>query len=40
MIVPVGAKNIHEAVRMGAEVFHNLKKIIKAKGGATGVGDE
>ncbi|MFA5748237.1 MAG: phosphopyruvate hydratase [Candidatus Absconditabacterales bacterium] len=40
MIVPVGAKNIHEAVRMGAEVFHNLKKILKAKGFSTSVGDE
>ncbi|MDD3262414.1 MAG: phosphopyruvate hydratase [Candidatus Absconditabacteria bacterium] len=40
MIVPVGAKNIHEAVRMGAEVFHNLKKILKRKGLVTSVGDE
>lgn len=40
MIVPVGAANIHEAVRMGAEVFHNLKKILKGKGMATSVGDE
>ena len=40
MIVPVGAANIHEAVRMGAEVFHNLKKILKAKGMVTSVGDE
>ncbi len=40
MIVPVGAENIHEAVRMGAEVFHNLKKILKAKGMVTSVGDE
>ncbi len=40
MIVPVGAKNIKEAVRMGAEVFHTLKKILKAKGYATSVGDE
>ena len=40
MIVPVGAQNIHEAVRMGAEVFHNLKKILKAKWMVTSVGDE
>ena len=40
MIVPVGAENIHEAVRMGAEVFHNLKKILKAKNMVTSVGDE
>ena len=31
MIVPAGAKNFREAVRMGAEVFHNLKKILKEK---------
>ncbi len=40
MIVPVGAPNFREAVRYGAEVFHNLKKILKEKGLATGVGDE
>ncbi len=40
MIVPTGAKNIHEAIRMGAEVFHHLKKILKAKGMVTSVGDE
>lgn len=40
MIVPVGAKNIKEAVRMGAEVFHNLKNILKSRGLATSVGDE
>ncbi|AHB40947.1 TPA: phosphopyruvate hydratase [Patescibacteria group bacterium] len=40
MIVPVGAKNIREAVRMGAEVFHTLKKILKGKGMSTSVGDE
>jgi enolase len=40
MIVPVGAANIHEAIRMGAEVFHNLKKILKSKGMSTSVGDE
>ncbi|MCX6822416.1 MAG: phosphopyruvate hydratase [candidate division SR1 bacterium] len=40
MIVPVGATNIHEAIRMGAEVFHALKKILKEKGMVTSVGDE
>jgi len=40
MIVPVGAQNIHEAVRMGAEIFHALKKILNNKGYNTGVGDE
>lgn len=40
MIVPVGAENLREAVRMGAEVFHNLKKILKSRGLNTAVGDE
>ncbi|WP_326524458.1 phosphopyruvate hydratase [Sphingomonas sp.] len=40
MIVPVGAENIVEAVRCGAEIFHTLKKALHAKGLATGVGDE
>lgn len=40
MIMPIGADSIKEAVRMGTEVFHNLKKVIKAKGGITAVGDE
>ncbi len=40
MIIPVGAKSITEAVRMGAETFHSLKKILKGKGLNTGVGDE
>lgn len=40
MIMPVGAKNVHEAVRMGAEVFHTLKKVLKKYGYGTGVGDE
>jgi enolase len=31
MIVPVGAGNFHEGLRMGAEIFHHLKKILKAK---------
>mgnify|MGYP001582108062 CR=1 FL=1 len=40
MIAPVGAKNFREAVRMGAEVFHNLKKVLKDKKLNTNVGDE
>jgi len=40
MIRPVGAPTYSEALRMGAEVFHNLKKIIKDKGLSTAVGDE
>ncbi|MGD9308490.1 MAG: phosphopyruvate hydratase [Desulfosarcina sp.] len=40
MIVPFGAKTIAQAVQMGAETFHALKKILKAKGLATAVGDE
>ena len=40
MIVPVGASSITEAVRMGAETFHSLKKILKTKGLNTAVGDE
>jgi enolase len=40
MIIPVGAKNIVEAVRMGAETFHNLKKLLQSKGLNTAVGDE
>ncbi len=40
MIVPVGAKSIGQAVQMGAETFHVLKKILKAKGMPTSVGDE
>lgn len=40
MIMPVGAKSISEAVRMGAEVFHTLKKILKENGYNTAVGDE
>ena len=40
MILPFGAAGVSEAVRMGAETFHNLKKILKGKGLATGVGDE
>ena len=40
MIVPVGAKNFKEGLRMGAEVFHSLKKILTEKGLSTTVGDE
>ncbi len=40
MILPVGAPSFKEALRMGAEVFHALKKILKAKGYNTAVGDE
>ena len=40
MIVPVGAPSLSDAVRMGAEVFHALKKQLKDKGYATNVGDE
>ncbi|MDK2904825.1 MAG: enolase [Eubacteriaceae bacterium] len=40
MIMPVGADSIREAVRMGAETFHQLKKVLSAKGMTTSVGDE
>ena len=40
MIMPVSADNIRDAIRMGAEVFHTLKKELHAAGLATGVGDE
>jgi enolase len=40
MIMPVGAKNMTHAIQMGAEVFHQLKKELLAKGFATSVGDE
>lgn len=40
MIIPVGAKSIRQAVQMGAEIFHALKKILKDKGLNTAVGDE
>jgi len=40
MILPVGAPTFKEALRMGAEVFHNLAKVLKAKGYSTSVGDE
>src|SRR3954471_8931568 len=40
MIVPVGAESFSDALRMGAEVFHALKKVLVKRGLATGVGDE
>jgi enolase len=40
MILPVGAPTFKEAIRYGAEVFHNLAKVLKSKGLATTVGDE
>ena len=40
MIMPVGANSLSDAVRMGAEVFHNLKNVLKDKGYNTSVGDE
>jgi len=40
MVMPIGAKNFKEALRMGSEVFHNLKSILKSKKLSTAVGDE
>ena len=40
MIMPVGADNIRDAIRMGAEVFHTLKKELQKAGHNTGIGDE
>ena len=40
MIRPVGAKNFHEGLRMGAEVFHKLKHVLKSRNLSTAVGDE
>ncbi|MBB6281910.1 MULTISPECIES: phosphopyruvate hydratase [Geobacillus] len=40
MIMPVGAESFREALRMGAEIFHSLKAVLKAKGYNTAVGDE
>ncbi|MBR5328766.1 MAG: phosphopyruvate hydratase [Firmicutes bacterium] len=40
MIMPVGAKSFREALRMGTEIYHNLKKVLKARGNVGGVGDE
>ncbi|MCX5782171.1 MAG: phosphopyruvate hydratase [Elusimicrobia bacterium] len=40
MIAPVGTSSFRDALRMGAEIFHNLKNVLKKKGYATSVGDE
>ncbi|MBC2681994.1 phosphopyruvate hydratase [Corynebacterium sp. 4HC-13] len=40
MIAPIGAESFSEALRMGTEVYHSLKKVIKNKGLSTGLGDE
>jgi len=40
MVVPLGAPSFAEALRYGAEIFHALKKTLKARGASTGVGDE
>ena len=40
MVMPLGAETFSEALRMGTEVFHSLKKVLSAKGLATSVGDE
>ncbi len=40
MIMPAGAADFHEAIRMGAEIFHSLKGLLKSKGLSTSVGDE
>ncbi len=40
MIMPIGAKSFSEALRMGSEIFHNLKKVLQKKGLVTSVGDE
>ncbi|POO81302.1 phosphopyruvate hydratase, partial [Bacillus sp. MBGLi97] len=40
MIMPVGAENFREALRMGAQIFHSLKSVLSAKGMNTAVGDE
>ncbi|MDX6269741.1 MAG: enolase [Acidobacteriota bacterium] len=40
MVMPVGASSFAEALRMGAEIFHSLRSVLKGRGLATGVGDE
>lgn len=40
MIAPIGAQSFSEALRMGAEVYHTLKSVVKSKGLSTGLGDE
>ena len=40
MVMPVGAEDFSQALQIGAEIFHNLKKVLKSRGLATSVGDE
>ena len=40
MVMPVGASSFHEGLRMGVEIFHHLKSVLKSKGLSTNVGDE
>ena len=40
MVMPVGAENFREGIRMAAEIFHNLRKVLKGRGLSTSVGDE
>lgn len=40
MIMPVGATSFHHAIKMGSEIFHNLKSVLKSAGYSTNVGDE
>ena len=40
MVMPTGAESFSEGLRMGAEIFHNLKSVLKSRGYSTGVGDE
>ena len=40
MVMPIGAESFKEGLRMGTEIFHNLKAVLKAKGMSTSVGDE
>ena len=40
MVMPTGAESFSEALRIGAEIFHNLKSVLKSRGYSTGVGDE
>jgi len=40
MVMPVGAESFREALRIGAEIFHNLKGVLKSRGYSTSVGDE
>jgi enolase len=40
MVAPIGAANFHDALRMGVEIYHSLKSVLKKSGHATGLGDE